>query len=168
MRRKRRTGKCGTLRFTFLSTGIDRGAASPKRRLAMLDSTHPTPPGSLFSQGGRRAPSHAPAAAATRDVSYRRPGSSVFERTSCRRLALRVIDQAFRDLASPAGVRADKESARAFLAGSSMLYHWCQVADLDPAWMVARARKLISSAERFSTPAVKHHAPKGDILKVLS
>jgi hypothetical protein len=74
----------------------------------------------------------------------RRPPSSVgWEETPCRHLAMRVIDQAFRDLAGRGGSQADQESAREFLAGSSMLYHWCEVADVDPAWMVTRAKKLI-------------------------
>jgi len=60
----------------------------------------------------------------------------------CRHLAVRVIELAFRDLASSAGLRSNQESARLFLAGSSMLDHWCAVADLDPAWMIARANQL--------------------------
>jgi hypothetical protein len=66
--------------------------------------------------------------------------------TSCRHLAVRVIDQAFRDLASPHGSSADQLSARKFLAGSSMLHYWCQVADLDPSWMIVRARRLAASS----------------------
>jgi hypothetical protein len=65
-----------------------------------------------------------------------------WEGSSCRHLAARIIQQAFRDLASPAGSRCDHESARIFLSGSSMLNHWCAVANLDPVWMVARAAKL--------------------------
>jgi hypothetical protein len=61
---------------------------------------------------------------------------------------MRVIDQAFRDLASPTGSRADHESAREFLAGSSMLHHWCQVANVDPGWMMTRARVLIAKGTR--------------------
>jgi len=53
-----------------------------------------------------------------------------------RRLAMRVIDQALRDLASPAQSASDRESARAFLAGSPMLDHWCEVAEIDPRWLV--------------------------------
>ena len=60
----------------------------------------------------------------------------------CRHLAVRVIELAFRDLASSAGLSGHQESARVFLAGSSMLDHWCAVADLDPAWMIARANRL--------------------------
>ena len=33
-----------------------------------------------------------------------------------------------------------------FLAGSSMLDHWCAVADLDPAWMIARANQLTTAS----------------------
>lgn len=35
-----------------------------------------------------------------------------------------------------------------------MLYHWCEVADLNPVWLVARARKLMASSDRFSAAAV--------------
>jgi hypothetical protein len=64
----------------------------------------------------------------------------------CRHLAVRVIELAFRDLASSAGLRSDQESARVFLAGSSMLHHWCAVADLDPAQMIARANRLTTTS----------------------
>jgi hypothetical protein len=89
-----------------------------------------------------------------RGVAWRQPSSSGAEGAPYRHLAVRVIDQAFRDLASPAGSAARPESAREFLAGTSMLYHWCEVADLNPAWLVSRARKLIASSDRFSAPAV--------------
>jgi len=89
-----------------------------------------------------------------RGVSWRQPASSGSEGTPYRHLAVRVIDQAFRDLASPTGSPADQESAREFLAGSSMFYHWCEIADLDAAWMVARARKLMASAGQFSARGV--------------
>ena len=69
---------------------------------------------------------------------------------SCRHLAVRVIDQAFRDLAGPHGSSADRLSARTFLSGSSMLYYWCQVADIDAASMIIRARKLMASSHPFS------------------
>lgn len=59
-----------------------------------------------------------------------------------RHLAVRVIDQALRDLASPAESRNDRESARAFLAGSPMLRLWCEVAEIDPRWLVVHLRKL--------------------------
>lgn len=77
-------------------------------------------------------------------ATWQRPAFTACEGTPWRHLAVRVIDQAFRDLASPVGSHADQESARAFLAGSSMLYRWCEVANLDPAWMVARARTVMA------------------------
>jgi hypothetical protein len=64
------------------------------------------------------------------------------EGSSCRHLAARIIEQAFRDLDSPAASRSDQETARGFLSGSLMLTHWCAVANLDPVWMVARAAKM--------------------------
>jgi hypothetical protein len=82
-----------------------------------------------------------------RRLSSRQPITTDWEGSSCRHLAARIIQQAFRDLASPAGSRCDQESARVFLSGSSMLNHWCAVADIDPVWMVARAAKLATAQE---------------------
>jgi hypothetical protein len=65
-----------------------------------------------------------------------------------RQLAVRVLARAFQDLTSPVGSQTDRESARAFLAGSAMLVHWCRVAALDPGCIVDHAEKL---AETFST-----------------
>jgi hypothetical protein len=48
-----------------------------------------------------------------------------------RLLALRVLACAVADLGSPHRFK-DRESARAFLAGSAMLRYWCRVAALDP------------------------------------
>lgn len=77
-----------------------------------------------------------------RRLSSRPDITADWEGSPCRHLAARIIQQAFRDLASPAGSRCDQESARVFLSGSSMLSHWCAVADLDPARLVARAARL--------------------------
>ena len=90
---------------------------------------------------------------AMRRVACRQPASRA-EGAPYRHLAVRVIDQAFRDLATPAGSSAGRESAREFLAGNSMLHHWCEVADLNLESLVARARKLMASSDRFSGPAV--------------
>lgn len=54
-----------------------------------------------------------------------------------RRLAARVIEQALRDLEGPS--LGDRSSARAFLAGSSMLWFWCDLAQIRPANVMARA-----------------------------
>jgi hypothetical protein len=62
--------------------------------------------------------------------------------TACRYLALRVIEQAFRDLTSSDGTRADHESARAFLAGSPIFYRWCEIANVSAALTIARATTL--------------------------
>jgi hypothetical protein len=56
-----------------------------------------------------------------------------------RDLAVRVLTRALLDLDDPAGSAADRESARAFLAGSSMLLHWCQVAAVDASSIVKHA-----------------------------
>jgi hypothetical protein len=58
-----------------------------------------------------------------------------------RHLAVRVLAQAVLDLAKPTGSVADRDSARAFLAGSPMLFHWCHVAALEPSWFVKRATR---------------------------
>ena len=47
-------------------------------------------------------------------------------------LAMRVLARAVLDVMDPTGSADDRESARAFLAGSVMLQHWCQLAALDP------------------------------------
>jgi CspA family cold shock protein len=66
-----------------------------------------------------------------------------------RQLAVRVIDRALRDAADPGQSTTDRESARAFLAGSSMLHLWCEVAELDPRWMMARASRLVGGLELY-------------------
>jgi hypothetical protein len=57
-------------------------------------------------------------------------------------LAVCVVARAFLDLANPAPLAADRESARVFLAGSGMLFYWCRVAALDPWCIVSHAEKL--------------------------
>lgn len=85
---------------------------------------------------------------------------SVAERAPYRHLAVRVIEQAFRDLATPDGWSAGQRSAREFLAGNSMLHHWCEVADLNPEWLVARARRLLAaSAETRPPPLIVEGTP---------
>ena len=78
-----------------------------------------------------------------RSVTWREPRFGGPDGAPYRHLAVRVIDQAFRDLAGPGPSLADQESAREFLAGSSMLHHWCEIADLDPARTVAVAKELM-------------------------
>lgn len=70
-----------------------------------------------------------------------------------RRLAVRVLTRAFLDLANPALSAPHRESARAFLAGSGMLQHWCRVAALDPSCIVHRAEKLDCGSRRPPRPA---------------
>jgi len=59
-----------------------------------------------------------------------------------RHLAIQVIDRALRDVTSLTGSMADRESARLFFADSTMLFHWCRVAALDPHSVVDRVEKL--------------------------
>jgi hypothetical protein len=59
-----------------------------------------------------------------------------------RQLAIRVLTRALRDMVNPLGTATDRESARAFFAGSTMLEHWCRVAALDPRWLADRAGRL--------------------------
>lgn len=54
-----------------------------------------------------------------------------------RHLAVRVIDQALRDL-SGTGTAEDRASALTFFSGSPMLYLWCAVAQLDPRTVIQR------------------------------
>jgi hypothetical protein len=59
-----------------------------------------------------------------------------------RQLAVRVLARALFDLTDGHGSPTDRESARAFLAGSHMLVHWCRVAAVDPSCVVKHAEKL--------------------------
>jgi hypothetical protein len=94
-----------------------------------------------------------------RRVAWREPACRA-EGAPYRHLAVRVIAQAFRDLAIPTGSAAGQESAREFLAGNSMLYHWCEVADLNPVSLVARARRLMAaSAESQPRPWIVEGNP---------
>ena len=61
-----------------------------------------------------------------------------------RHLAMRVLARAVLDVTDPAGSAADRESARAFLAGSLMLQHWCRVASLNPDCVAERAVRFTS------------------------
>ena len=57
-----------------------------------------------------------------------------------RRLAARVIFQAFRDLESPGTTAEHRLSARTFLTGSSMLEYWCEMAQTETALVIAHAQ----------------------------
>jgi hypothetical protein len=83
--------------------------------------------------------------------------------SGCRHLAFRVIHQAFRDLSGSVGSRADQESARAFLAGSWMLYRWCEIANVNAEWTIARALKLADALRpKTSRPeGGRHHVELG-------
>lgn len=61
-----------------------------------------------------------------------------------RHLAMRVLARAVLDMTDPTGSAADRRSARAFLAGSVMLQHWCRVAALDPDYVAERAVRVTS------------------------
>jgi hypothetical protein len=68
------------------------------------------------------------------------------EAATLRRLALRVIERALKDIVAPHCAAADRQTAREFLAGSAMLVHWCSVATLDPGRVTAWAVALDPSA----------------------
>jgi hypothetical protein len=62
-----------------------------------------------------------------------------------RQLAVRVLARALLDLSNPDGSATDRESARVFLSGSGMLFHWCRVAALDPRRLVNHVESLTAS-----------------------
>ena len=64
-----------------------------------------------------------------------------------RSLAVRVIDQAVRDVRNPNGAPIDGASARAFLSGSPMLSYWCEIAELDLNSVIVRARTLMAGCD---------------------
>ena len=68
------------------------------------------------------------------------------EAVTLRRLALRVIERALKDIVAPHCAAADRQTARDFLAGSTMLVHWCSVATLDPGRVTAWATALDPAA----------------------
>lgn len=70
-----------------------------------------------------------------------------------RHLAIRVLARAFLDLANPGGSAADRESARMFLAGSGLMFHWCRVAAVDPSCIRKHAKDLESSVRTFRLSA---------------
>jgi hypothetical protein len=69
---------------------------------------------------------------------------SVAATVGYQRLAMRVIQRAFKDMIAPACAAGDRESARRFLAGSPMLLLWCSVAALDSRSVIVRANALRS------------------------
>ena len=71
-----------------------------------------------------------------------------------RRLAIRVLERAMLDVTNATGSAIDRESARVFLASSRMLVLWCQVASLDPSYVVGRVQRL-------TTPATREHDAGG-------
>ena len=75
-----------------------------------------------------------------------------------RHLAMRVLARAVLDVTDPTGSAADRESARAFLAGSLMLQHWCRVAALDPDCVAERAVRF-TSALTMMEPAMPQRRP---------
>jgi hypothetical protein len=58
-------------------------------------------------------------------------------------LASRVIALAVRDLVTYGHSASERDSARAFLSGSRMLTHWCELADIDPAAIRAQVRAFV-------------------------
>jgi hypothetical protein len=84
-----------------------------------------------------------------------------------RRLSVRVIDQALRDIAAAPGLASDSTSARAFLSGSPMLDLWCEVAALDPSRIVAYAERLLEHRASFNAPARRRGGqPRAEGVKV--
>ena len=85
-----------------------------------------------------------------------------------RQLAIRVLLRALRDVVGPNGASADRESARIFLNGSSMLLHWCHVAALDPTVVASLAEKLAGTSGNWTTrydetTRAGHRLPDGAI-----
>jgi hypothetical protein len=90
-------------------------------------------------------------------IGHRRRGTSlVGSSIACderlrpyRHLAIRVLARAVLDVMDPAGSATDRESARAFLAGSAMLQHWCEVAALDPDCIAENLDRLTAGSPRM-------------------
>jgi hypothetical protein len=68
-----------------------------------------------------------------------------------RRLAMRVIERAFRDLDCPSPDL--RRSARAFLNGHPLLFLWCDLAEIRAARVIARATEALPLCPPHDTPA---------------
>ena len=89
-------------------------------------------------------------------IGHRRRGTALSGSVACderllpyRHLAMRVLARAVLDVMDPAGSATDRESARAFLAGSTMLQHWCHVAALDPDCIAENLERLTAGSARM-------------------
>jgi hypothetical protein len=76
------------------------------------------------------------------------PASGIGGPAACRRLAARVIDQALRDLLNPGEDGANRDTARAFLAGSPWLHYWCEVAGLEPLRVIKGVARILAANDR--------------------
>jgi hypothetical protein len=72
-----------------------------------------------------------------------------------RTLALRVISLAVHDLVAPRALASERDTARAFLSGSSMLTHWCKLADIDPETIRQQMRGAVGGS--FTTHSLRRH-----------
>ena len=81
-------------------------------------------------------------------------GPSSYLGTGYRRLAARVIYQAFRDLENPRVSPEHRDSARTFLTGSSVLMYWCELAQTDSAVVVARAQAQAPRSDEMRRPGL--------------
>jgi len=82
-----------------------------------------------------------------------------------RRLAIRVIELAFRDLdcASP----DLRRSARTFLMGHPLLFLWCDLAEIRPARVMARAGEATPRLDpRADSDAALPQTPAGVLAKL--
>lgn len=88
-----------------------------------------------------------------RGVSTLRPMPVVGGPAPCRHLAARVIAQAVKDVLQPGQTAADRRTARRFLAGSKMLYYWCEIAGLDTSQVIRVAGLLTRHPAHVATDA---------------
>jgi hypothetical protein len=72
-------------------------------------------------------------------------------------LAVRVIDQAVRDVRNPTGAPIDCASARAFLSGSPMLAYWCEIAEIDLSCVIHRAQTLMAGCDACRRRSAEVH-----------
>jgi hypothetical protein len=73
-----------------------------------------------------------------------------------RLLAFRVIALAVRDISAYGQSAPERDSARAFLSGSPMLTHWCEIAGIDPASVRAQVGGFLEPTRPLTIPARRH------------
>jgi hypothetical protein len=149
MRRQRRLFPTPDCTRTSAGQGAAAGRATPSEE-ALTRSMRPSNTNSALGTGPEPRPAWSDESSIACDERLR----------PYRHLAIHVLARAVRDALEPAQSATDRESARAFLAGSVMLQHWCRVAALDPDCIAENMKKFTAGlavrTARMSGRTLRH------------